>query len=117
MVLAGIAGLCGAAGVYYGALTGHAFEHEDRALGSFGEISTADAGPGEARVAMARSQLVLGAVSYVSSRHGADACIEFTRAAIGVLCSSAIRYCEALAGRPPGESRVEDRTLHLDDGT
>jgi hypothetical protein len=116
MVLAGVAALCGAAQIYYGALTGQALEHEDATLASFGSLPSSDADPREARVAMARSQLVLGAVSYVSSRHGADACIEFTRAAIGTLCTSAIRYCEALAGQPAGESRVVDRTMHLDDG-
>jgi len=114
--IAGIAWLCGAARTYYEALTGRPLQCDDDMRWA-AEIPPPDAPEGDARLAMMRSQLVLGAVSYAASRHGADACLDFTRMTIGRLCETAINYCEALRGAPDGDSPVVDRTIHLDDGT
>ena len=116
VTMAAVASLCRAAAAYYGALIGRSFDPEDDTL-RFGDLPPPGASPAEVRVVMARAEFLLGAVGYVSSRHGADACIEFTRAAIGGLCNAAIGYCEALVGVPTGETKVVDRTMHLDDGS
>lgn len=116
MAMAGVGWLCDAARAYYEALTGRSFTPRDD-MRWLGDLPPPDAPTDEVRIATTRAQLALGAVSYVASRHGADACIEFTRAAIGTLCDAAIRYCEALSDAPEGEPRVVDRTMHLDDGS
>lgn len=116
MAVAGIAWLCDAARTYYEALTGRPLPCVDDMRWA-GEAPPPDAPEGDARLAMMRSQLALGAVSYATSRHGADACLDFTRMTIGRLCEAAIHYCEALRGAPDGEPPVVDRTIHMDDGT
>ncbi len=73
-------------------------------------------GPGdEARVNRARDRLILSSLAYTAGRHGADSCVEFTRAAIRNLCQSAVHLGEALDGAEDGSCRG-DPTIHLDDG-
>lgn len=66
-------------------------------------------------VASLRLRLQVAAVAYASTRHGVDACTEFTRAAIGELCQAAIGYAGELT-RPGATHDVVDPTMHLDDG-
>lgn len=61
------------------------------------------------------AQLQVACVAYASARHGADACVEFARDALHILCGAAITYCQALPG-VDGEARVVDATLALDRG-
>lgn len=93
------AGLCHAALRYFVALTG-------------GHLAVEVTEDGSARSAQARAMMQVAAIAYASTRHGADACIEFTRAAIGELCQAAARYGALLTG----SREVVDRDLHLDDG-
>jgi hypothetical protein len=129
VLLASVSALCGAALAYYGALTGRAWSPvEDRTLhwDAMGPADVSDVSEDDVRVMSARIRLKLACVSYESTRHGADAHVEFTRAGIAELTGAAIAYCEALLGTGPGsgdgargprDASVVDRTLHLDDGT
>lgn len=127
LLLSSVTALCGAALAYYGALTSRSWTRvEDRTLHWEGMASAdaSDMSGEEVQVLSARIRMKLACVSYESTRHGADAHAEFTRAGIAELCESAIRYCEALLGPGGGDvdgsrardGSVIDRTLHLDDG-
>ena len=61
------------------------------------------------------AQLQLAAVAYSCSRHGADACVEFSRDALHVYCNAAIAYCQALPGADT-EARIVDAGLTLERG-
>lgn len=104
LAAASAATLCRTAALYYEALAGRRLPRED------------DGGDSDARLSSGRLQLLLAALAYDGSRHGADACVEFTRIAIGNLCMAAIRYCEVLDGEDPKRPPVVDRMLELDDG-
>jgi len=67
------------------------------------------------RIEEAQRMLVVAGLGYVTSRNGADACLAFTRAAIGRMCQAAVRLGEAITGMEPGASHG-DPSLHLDDG-
>ncbi len=127
LLLASVTALCGAALSYYGALTSKSWTRvEDRTLRWEGMTSAdaSDMSGEEVQVLSARIRLKLACVSYESTRHGADAHTEFTRAGIAELCDSAIHYCQTLLGPGRGDAdeggthdgAVVDRTLHLDDG-
>ncbi len=102
LALASVAALCNAAVRYFVALTGG------------GSTVQVHAYPEDAGVAARRLNLQLAATAYASTRHGVDACMEFTRIAIGALCDAAIAYASTLTRTDAGG--VTDRTLDLDDG-
>jgi hypothetical protein len=85
-----LADLCAVAIRYFACLTG---QHVEIA-----------APRGEAGIA-ALSRLRSAAVAYASSRHGADACAELSRAALGNLCAAAIGLCEVCGSRRPKNER------------
>lgn len=96
-----LAFLCGAAIAYV------------RALG--GAIPTPDSLAPTTEAGVRLGNLQLASVAYASARHGADACIEFSRDALAFLCGAAVAYCEALPGMSRSGRRVDD-TLSLDRG-
>ncbi len=53
----------------------------------------------------ALGRLRLAAVAYASTRHGADACAELSRSALGYLCDAAIGICEACGSRKTRNER------------
>lgn len=93
--------LCEAAGGYYESLTGVSI----RGKPIVSEQS-----------AQALARLRVSALSYAGTRHGADACIEFTRDALRGMCGAAIAYAEAVAGGDARPGETVDRTLYLDGG-
>lgn len=107
LLVEGVRAVVEAAGSYYRELR----------RGSPGtELDRGGLRPGdEVRVGRARDRLILSSLAYTAGRHGADACVEFTRAAIRNLCQSAICLGEAIDGAEDGSCRG-DPTIHLDDG-
>lgn len=63
----------------------------------------------------AQKRLVVSALAYTTSRHGADSCVDFSRAAIGIMCQAAVRLGEILTGMAPGACEG-DPSMHLEDG-
>lgn len=61
------------------------------------------------------AQLQISASAYSCARHGSDACIEFSRDALGALCMAAIAYCQSLPGADT-DARIVDSGLALDRG-
>ncbi len=60
------------------------------------------------------ARLRLACLSYAGGRHGADACIELSRDALGVLCGAAIALCQASLGVDPERRTVVDPALQLE---
>ena len=94
--------LCELAALYYASLTGS---------GDVLRRSPSSLGASEQLV-----RLCLASISYACARHGADACVELSRDALGNLCGAAIAYCEMLVGADPAAPRVVDRGLQLGGG-
>lgn len=106
LVTTGLVRLCTAALHYYSALGGRV---------SFPVPASRLADPTAVEQI---NYLRLAAMSYAAARHGADACVDFARAALAELSVAAIGYCQAILrsddsdGDPPPS--VVDATLCLD---
>lgn len=59
----------------------------------------------------ARQHLKLAAIAYVNARHGLDASLELSRAALAFLCQKALEFVETLPGVSP-----KNRLLDLSRG-
>jgi hypothetical protein len=114
LLVAAVDTLCGCAERYYAALAGNPGFRAERPT-SHGDLPAPGASRQEVETVAARAAVKIAAIGYGMSRHGVDACMEYTRAAIGVLCQAAIGYCAAASGAADVKD-VVDRTMRLDDG-